>query len=181
MQGDEKLSFNTCGESRLVERTELALGVGRLTTFVPTAKERTCDRCETKPNETPGPPFSARYTKCGLGERLTSHHGVATATSCNAHRFALQLNDFVARDAWRYNDRERVDRLYGDGQDALRGHSDCARPGLVLEKLFRVRFRPRNRSLSKYVLPTSSRPNISLSDPDFVIEGVLVFRAFDFQ
>src|SRR5437016_4741226 len=51
----------------------------------------------------------------------------------------------------------------------------------VIEKLFRVRFRQRNRSLPKYVTPTSSRPNISLTEPDFVIEGVLVSRAFDPQ
>ena len=49
------------------------------------------------------------------------------------------------------------------------------------EKLFRVRFRQRNRSLPKYVTPTSSRPNISLTEPDFVIEGVLISGAFDLQ
>ena len=51
----------------------------------------------------------------------------------------------------------------------------------AIGKLFRVRFRQRNRSLPKYVTPTSSRPNISLTEPDFVIEGVLVSRAFDPQ
>src|SRR4029434_2966851 len=48
-------------------------------------------------------------------------------------------------------------------------------------KLFRVRFRQRNRSSPKYVTPTSSRPNISRTEPDFVIEGVLVSRAFNPQ
>src|SRR5438270_12015074 len=51
----------------------------------------------------------------------------------------------------------------------------------VIEKLFRVRFRQRNRSLPKYVTPTSRRPNISVTEPDFVIEVVLVSRAFDPQ
>src|SRR6266516_8174577 len=51
----------------------------------------------------------------------------------------------------------------------------------MIRKLFRVRFRQRNRSLPKYVTPTSRRPNISLTEPDFVSEGVLVSRAFDPQ
>src|SRR5436190_24396358 len=46
-------------------------------------------------------------------------------------------------------------------------------------KLFRVRFRRRNRSLPKYATPTSGRPNVSLTEPDF--EWGFVFRAFDPQ
>src|SRR5215472_3214866 len=47
----------------------------------------------------------------------------------------------------------------------------------MIEKLFCFRF----RSLPKYITPTSRRPNISLTQPHFVIEGVLVSRAFDSQ
>src|SRR5215813_3278952 len=67
------------------------------------------------------------------------------------------------------------------GNMRFAGAAIPSKPCFVLEKLSRVRFQPRNRRLPKYVLPTSSRPNISLRDPELVIEGVLVSRAFDLQ
>src|SRR5437762_14254738 len=39
----------------------------------------------------------------------------------------------------------------------------------------------RVRSFPEYITPTSRRPNVSLTQPHFVIERVLVSRAFDSQ
>src|SRR5436190_15116583 len=90
--------MKSCHLMRLVNlvswRTELGPGVGRFTTFVPARKKEHVIGSETKPNQTPGPLFSTRYTKCGFGERLSSHHGVGTAGSCNAHRFAQRSDDY---------------------------------------------------------------------------------------
>jgi hypothetical protein len=90
--------MKSCHLMRLVNlvswRTELGPGLGRLTTFVPAPKERTCDRWRNQAESNTWSLFSARYTKCGLGERLTSRHGAGPARSCNAHRFAQRSDDY---------------------------------------------------------------------------------------
>ena len=91
---------------------------------------------------------------------------VPLVTPAARYAFGKRLEEDIR--SWRGGD-SLVIGIFGTGGLASGlAHADAIvlwrNTNQVIEKLFRGRLRRRNRSLPKYVTPTSRRPNVSLTE-----------------
>ena len=91
---------------------------------------------------------------------------VPLVTPSARYAFGKRLEEDIR--SWRGGD-SLVIGIFGTGGLASGlAHADAIvlwqNTNQVIEKLFRGRLRRRNRSLPKYVTPTSRRPNVSLTE-----------------